>query len=69
MSEVPQCYICSHYKNGHECEAFTPDPIPDAILFNEFDHGNPYPGDHGILRDPVVPDYEFELTEDGGAIS
>lgn len=30
-----------------QCEAF-PKGIPDAIAYNEFDHHDPFPGDHGM---------------------
>jgi hypothetical protein len=36
------------------CTAFPDWPgIPDEILFNEFNHNRPHPGDHGIQRKEV----------------
>jgi hypothetical protein len=29
------------------CEAF-PNGMPDAIMYDEFDHHDPFPGDHGM---------------------
>jgi len=47
----PICLDCKHFHDADEealtCDAF-PDSIPDAIVFSEHDHHQPYPGDHGI---------------------
>ena len=34
------------------CDAFPVWPgIPSEIIWNEFDHNHPHPGDHGIQRE------------------
>ena len=45
---------CKHWHINHwgTCDAF-PDSIPDEVLFGEFDHREPYPGDHGIQYEPT----------------
>jgi hypothetical protein len=54
MIVLPKCVFCSHshLPESATCTAF-PDGIPDAILQEGYDHSKPYPGDHGILFDPV----------------
>lgn len=48
-----QCVFCKHYINitkvGQHptCSAF-PKEIPEEVLWNKFDHKNPYPGDNGV---------------------
>ena len=44
---LSQCLQCKHKRFDNKCEAFT-DRIPDAILNNEFDHRERYPGDGGV---------------------
>ncbi len=44
---LSQCVYCEHKRKGAVCAAF-PGGIPDAILLNEHDHREPYPGDGGI---------------------
>jgi hypothetical protein len=46
------------------CEAF-PKKIPYDIISGHFIHTEPYPGDHGIMYDPIDPDEEPE-TEAAG---
>ena len=46
--ESNQCVTCSHYKLLGVCDAFPEDGIPIDIFNGNFDHTNPYPGDHGI---------------------
>jgi hypothetical protein len=60
MLNALQCVDCKHFEGdapggAFRCKAF-PNAIPDAILFSEHDHHQPYPGDHGILFEPSKPD-------------
>jgi hypothetical protein len=49
----PICDGCVHRIPGDfaRCAAF-PEGIPDAIIFSEVDHREPYEGDHGIQFEP-----------------
>lgn len=55
IGPVSQCFACKHYRSpfdeegreGPTCDAF-PDGIPDVIIGMEFDHRQPFEGDHGI---------------------
>ncbi len=61
---IPQCLTCAHYRpsvgNAQTCAAY-PRSIPDAIWWNEADHRQTQPGDHGTTwksRDGAeFPDY------------
>lgn len=66
----PICDACSRLRplgDRLACEAF-PDGIPDEILFEGFDHREPFPGDQGVrfeLADGAeqrLANYESSLT-------
>jgi len=52
----PICLMCKHNREapqgGMVCDAF-PDGIPEPILVGDFDHTEPYPGDHDIQFEPM----------------
>jgi len=48
----PQCTYCVHLTDVGRCRAF-PAGIPASILMGDFDHTEPYPGDHGIRYEPL----------------
>jgi len=49
---ISQCIACKHWVRGGVCQAF-PQGVPDAILTNEHDHREQYPGDNGIRFEPL----------------
>ena len=54
----PQCRSCKHlHDESMTCDAY-PDDIPDEILLNKHWHTKPFPGDHGILYEPLDADDE-----------
>ena len=63
MIPIFQCDLCKHYYNDSSgsCDAF-PEGTPDEIRMNEFDHTQPYPGDHGIRFSPSS-DWDDAATE------
>ncbi len=63
MSTSGQCIGCKHYTMMSTCEAF-PNKIPYEIISGHFIHTEPYPGDHGIMYDPIDPDEEPEEAEE-----
>jgi hypothetical protein len=72
LALYPQCYRCNHvrpYDKGKRkkklaCSAF-PEGVPTDIALNIHDHSKSYPGDNGILFDPVqdqdnIPSWAIE---------
>jgi hypothetical protein len=57
MINTSDCHYCVHAEIGKDgsaaCSAF-PGGIPEPILRGDVKHDQPYPGDHGILFEPVV---------------
>jgi hypothetical protein len=55
--KVPICSYCRHFRpttEGAFCDAFPDgDGVPDAILYEDELHFEPYPGDHGIQFEPA----------------
>lgn len=50
----PVCLGCARLVEGTEtCEAF-PNRIPDAIWNGHNTHRRPYPGDRGIVYEPLL---------------
>lgn len=47
-----QCAECEHHYGALTCYAF-PDGIPEPILTGQFDHAEPFEGDHGIRFEPI----------------
>ena len=48
---IPVCNNCIHYIKNDICNAF--ENIPDEILNGKNDHSKPFPGDNGILFEPI----------------
>ena len=67
MSTSGQCIGCKNYTMMATCRAF-PDKIPYEIISGHFIHTKPYPGDQGIMYDPIDPDEEDEVAEEQKAI-
>jgi hypothetical protein len=62
MTISPQCLRCRHLDRAAlaalhvmRCAAF-PDEVPREIVDNKHDHRSSYPGDRGILFDPLKPE-------------
>ncbi len=52
------CMECQRINNNLTCAAF-PDGIPYEIILSEFDHREPFDGDHGLR---FVQDEELKGT-------
>lgn len=50
------CYSCKHFRQSSKktlrCTAYQ-DVIPPKIFYGKHDHHYPYPGDEGILYEPI----------------
>lgn len=58
ISPSEQCVTCARFHvSDLSCDAF-PDGIPEEIIAGRFDHTQPYPGDNGLLYEPVNVDPE-----------
>lgn len=53
--QCPNCKNLNREDGPLTCRAF-PDGIPELILTGRVDHSQPYPGDNGILYDPIDED-------------
>jgi hypothetical protein len=62
MSQSGQCIGCKHYTMSATCDAF-PEKIPHKIFSGQLVHTKPYPGDQGILYDPILPETEDDEDE------
>lgn len=47
VGPIAICLACKHLRSADTCVAY-PDGIPGKMLFEHFDHREPYPGDRGI---------------------
>jgi hypothetical protein len=58
----PICYNCTRQdpEDHFKCIAF-PKRIPQAIIESRADHRKPYPGDNGLLYDPIDPDLDMRF--------
>jgi len=52
MTTSLQCQLCKHYRGAKICAAFPVD-IPEEIFLGQHDHREPFPGDNGILFEPL----------------
>ena len=59
MTISTQCLDCKHYTGLSTCNAF-PEKIPQEIFDGTVEHVIPYPGDGGIMFDPI----DTELSAD-----
>ena len=48
---IPACNKCIHYITDDRCDAF--ENIPNEILNGKNDHKKSFPGDKGILFEPI----------------
>jgi len=51
FTSASQCQRCTHYQGDQKCKAY-PDRIPDKLWNGDVVHDEPFPGDHGIQRNP-----------------
>lgn len=60
IGPAPMCCFCKHLIENDEgrdaCKAF-PEGIPDEIYLEYYDHRKEFPGDKGIMFEPVEKRY------------
>jgi len=61
-----QCHECVHYFGPFRCDAFPDRDIPLEIFSGEFDHTEPYPGDHGVRFEPIPKEMLAEFKNSDG---
>ena len=57
MTISTQCLDCKHYTGLSTCNAF-PEKIPQEIFDGTVEHVIPYPGDGGIMFEPIDPEMD-----------
>jgi len=63
MTISTQCLECKHYIAFSTCEAY-PDKIPQEIFDGTVEHTEPYPGDNGIMFEPINSLSKLEIPDD-----
>jgi hypothetical protein len=68
MTNDPQCFYCANLDrtnsfNPLRCRAF-PEMVPVPIPMNKHDHRKSYPGDQGILFEPLTQERPTATTTD-----
>lgn len=67
----PACLQCLHFHrtnlSGDTCDAFT-DGIPAAIWQGKNDHTQPFPGDGGIMFEPIDAEIPLDRGDNPKAL-